>query len=78
MSSIKERIFGAVTVMSEEDAQKVWDLILSTFALDNIEQVVPDPDEQAIINAYKNGDPDYQPSVSQEDLLKELNLKHSL
>ena len=75
MSSIKERIFGAVTVMSEEDAQKVWDLILSTFALDNIEQVVPGPDEQAIMNAYKNGDPDYQPSVSQEDLLKELNLK---
>ena len=61
--------------MSEEDAQKVWDLILSTFALDNIEQVVPDTDEQAIMNAYKNGDPDYQPSVSQEDLLKELNLK---
>nr|WP_295287154.1 hypothetical protein [uncultured Blautia sp.] len=61
--------------MSEEDAQKVWDLILSTFALDNIEQVVPEPDEQAIMNAYKNGVPDYQPSVSQEDLLKELNLK---
>ena len=75
MSNIKERIFGAVTVMSEEDAQKVWDLILSTFDLDNIEQVVPEPDEQAIMNAYKNGVPDYQPSVSQEDLLKELNLK---
>lgn len=75
MSNIKERIFGAVTVMSEEDAQKVWDLILSTFALDNIKQVVPEPDEQAIMNAYKNGVPDYQPSVSQEDLLKELNLK---
>ena len=75
MSNIKERIFGAVTVMSEEDAQKVWDLILSTFALDNIEQVVPEPDEQAIMNAYKNGVPDYQPSVSQEDLLKDLNLK---
>ena len=75
MSNIKERIFGAVTVMSEEDAQKVWDLILSTFALDNIEQIVPDPDEQAAMDAYKNGNPDYQPSVSQEDLLKELNLK---
>ena len=75
MSNIKERIFGAVTVMSEEEAQKVGDLILSTFALDNIEQVVPEPDEQAIMNAYKNGVPDYQPSVSQEDLLKELNLK---
>ena len=78
MSNIKERIFGAVTVMSEEDAQKVWDLILSTFALDNIEQIVPDPDEQAAMDAYKNGNPDYQPSVSQENLLKELNLKHNL
>lgn len=75
MSDIKERIFGAVTVMSEEDAQKVWDLILATFALNNIEEVIPDPDEQSAINAYKNGASDYQPSISQEDLLKELNLK---
>lgn len=75
MSNIKERIFGAVTVMSEEDAQKVWELILSTFSLDSIEQVLPEPAEQAAINAYQNGDPDYQPSVSQEDLIRELNLK---
>lgn len=75
MSNIKERIFGAVTVMSEEDAQKVWELILSTFSLDSIEQVLPDPEEQAAINAYQNGDSDYQPSVSQEDLIRELNLK---
>ena len=75
MSNIKEGIFGAVTVMSEEDAQKVWELILSTFSLDSIEQVLPEPEEQAAINAYQNGDPDYQPSVSQEDLIRELNLK---
>ena len=75
MSDIKERIFGAVTVMSDKDAQKVWDLILATFALDNVEEIIPDPDEQVAINAYRNGDPDYQPSVSQEDLLRELNLK---
>lgn len=75
MSNMKERIFGAVTVMSEEDAQKVWELILSTFSLDSIEQVLPEPEEQAAINAYQNGDPDYQPSVSQEDLIRELNLK---
>ena len=75
MSNIKERIFGAVTVMSEEDAQKVWELILSTFSLDSIEQVLPEPEEQAAINAYQNGDPEYQPSVSQEDLIRELNLK---
>ena len=78
MSNIKERIFGAVTVMSEADAQKVWELILSTFSLNNVVQIAPDPDEQAAMDAYKNGNPDYQPSVSQEDLLKELNLKHSL
>ena len=75
MSNVKERIFGAVTIMSEQDAQKLWELILSTFALNNVEQIVPDPDEQAAMDAYKNGNPDYQPSVSQEDLLKELNLK---
>ena len=76
MSNIKERIFGAVTVMSEADAQRgLRELILSTFALNNVEQIVPDPDEQAAMDAYKNGNPDYQPSVSQEDLLKELNLK---
>ena len=46
--------------------------------LNNVEHIVPDPDEQAAMDAYKNGNPDYQPSVSQEDLLKELNLKHSL
>lgn len=46
--------------------------------LNNVEQIVPDPDEQAAMDAYKNGNPDYQPSVSQKDLLKELNLKHSL
>ena len=46
--------------------------------LNNVEQIVPDLDEQAAMDAYKNGNPDYQPSVSQEDLLKELNLKHSL
>ena len=47
-------------------------------ALNNVEQIVTEPDEQAAMEAYKNGNPDYQPSVSQEDLLKELNLKHSL
>ena len=75
MSNIKERIFGAVTVMSDEDAQKVWNLILSTFALNDLEQVMPDPDERDAINAYKTGEPDYQPTVSQEKLLKELNLE---
>lgn len=33
-----------------------------------------DTDEIAILNAYHNGDPDYQPALSHEDVLKELGL----
>ena len=74
MSNVKERIFGAVTIMSEEDAVKVWNLIQGAFALSNAEEVPPYPDEIAAINAYKSGDPEYQPSISQEELMKELGL----
>ena len=74
MSNVKERIFGAVTIMSEEDAVKVWNLIQGAFALSYAEEVAPYPDELAAIAAYKAGDPDYQPSISQEDLMKELGI----
>ena len=74
MSNVKERILGAVTIMSEEDAIKVWNLIQGAFALSNAEEVAPYPDERAAISAYKAGDPDYQPSISQEEVLKELGL----
>ena len=72
MSNVKERILGAVTVLSEDDAQKVWDLICATFILNNAEEEIPDPEELEAMNAYKAGDPDYQPSCSQDDLRKEL------
>ena len=74
MSNIKERILGAVTVMSEKDAEKVWNLIMATFALANADEVEPDPDEEEIMYAYKSGAPDYQAAISQEDLIKELGL----
>ena len=38
MSTVKERILGAVTIMSEEDAEKVWDLIRGT---DHTREYVP-------------------------------------
>lgn len=74
MSDVKERIFGAVTIMSEEEAQKVWELIQATFRLANAEEVTPSSEESAILHAYKNGDSDYQPAISQEDLLKTLGI----
>ena len=74
MSEVKERILGAVTIMSEQDAEKVWELIKSVFALSHAETDIPDSEELKILEAYHNGDPDYQASISQEQLLKELNL----
>ena len=74
MSSVKERIIGAVSIMSEKDAEKVWQSILATFALSNAEETEPLPDEIVAIEAYRNGDPEYQPVYSQEEVLKELGL----
>lgn len=74
MSTVKERILGAVTIMSDEDAEKVWNLIRGAFALSNAEKVSPDLDELSALNAYNSGDPEYQPSSSQEDLMKELGI----
>ena len=74
MSNVKERIIGAVTIMNEKDAQKVWELIQGTFILNNAEEVEPNPEELESIKAYQAGDPEYQPAISQADLIKELGI----
>lgn len=47
MSDIKERILGAVSIMSDKEAAKIWDLFLATFALENAEEVQPDESEHS-------------------------------
>ena len=74
MSNVKERIIGAVTIMSEEEAEKVWNLIQASFILSDVEEVEPDPEELEALHRYEAGDPEYQPSISAEDLKKELGL----
>lgn len=74
MSAIKERIIGAISVMNEKDAEKVWQLILATVSLTNAEEVDAEPDEIEALNAYHNGDEEYQPVYSQDDLIRELGL----
>ena len=74
MSSVKERIIGAVSIMNEKDAEKVWQSILAIFALSNAEEAEPLPDEISAIDAYRNGDPEYRPVYSQEEVMKELGL----
>lgn len=74
MSAIKERIIGAVSIMNEKDAEKVWNLIQATFALANAPEEQADNDEIEIMQAYRNGNPDYQATISHSDVLKELGL----
>lgn len=51
MSSVKERIIGAVTIMNEKDAEKIWEIIQSTFILSQAETTVPNADELAALSA---------------------------
>ena len=74
MSEIKERIIGAVTIMNEDDAIKVWQLIQATFALANAPLAEPDKEELDALSAYSEGNPEYQPCTSQDELMKQLGL----
>ena len=74
MSNVKERIIGAVTIMSEEEAEKVWNLIQASFILSDVEEIEPDPEELEALCRYEAGEPDYQPSISAENLKRELGL----
>ena len=74
MSNVKERIIGAVTIMSEEEAEKVWNLIQASFILSDVEEIEPDPEELEALRRYEAVEPDYQPSISAENLKRELVL----
>lgn len=52
----------------------VLDFHQATFLLNNVDEVTPNPEEIAALNAYHSGDPDYQPAMSQKEVLKELGL----
>lgn len=74
MSGLKERIFGAVTVMSEKDAAALWNMILENFAAwENIETVSPDETDLAMLSEIKNN-PECSMFVSSENMMKELGL----
>ena len=43
----------------------------ASFALNNVEEVAPEPDEIAAVKAKRAGSTDYDSVFSQEDLIKE-------
>ena len=78
MSSVKERIIGALSMLGDTEAEKIWVFMLNEFSPRSWEEIPEDKpaeDEIAILEAYKNGDPEYQPLISQDELLKELGIQ---
>ena len=52
MNIFKERIIGAITVMSNNDLEKLWDILKTQFSnsWDNIEEIEPDEIDIKILN----------------------------
>lgn len=75
MSAVKERIIGAITIMTDADAEKVWKLITEQFPADwdNIESVSPDEWDLKMIHDIENN-PDCHEFISSDDAMKELGL----
>lgn len=76
MTAIKERIFGAVSIMSDADAETVWDMITTTFpkkSWEDIESVEPDAWDLKMLHDAES-DPDCNEYVSSEDAMKFLGL----
>lgn len=76
MSNVKERIIGAVTVMDEQDAVRVWNIIMTTFRQrewSNIPEALPDDVDLAMLAEIKT-DPDCREFVSSEEAMKLLDL----
>mgnify|MGYP003303411594 CR=1 FL=1 len=76
MSEIKERIIGAVTIMTDQDAEKIWQVILDTFKQKewvSIPEEHPDEIDLAML-ADIQSNPDCHTFVTSEDAMKELGL----
>lgn len=78
MTAIKERIIGAVSLMSDKEAEDFWNLIQNRYIIlpknwDNIEEVEPDEIDLQMLEEIK-ADPDCHSFVSSEEAMKELDL----
>ena len=75
MSAVKERILGAVTVMNENDAQILWNMITQTFSesWENIEEIKQDDWDLQMLDEIKEN-PECREFMSEEDAMKELGL----
>ena len=56
MTSVKERIIGAVTIMNDSDVEKFWNILLKNFvpSWDNIDEVEPDEYDLQMLKAIES------------------------
>ncbi len=56
MNALKERILGAVTVMNNEEAEKIWNIIVKEFSdpWSNIDEEEPDEWDLKMLDDIKN------------------------
>lgn len=76
MSTVKERILGAITVMDETDAAVVWNFIASTFSKrtwDDIEEEDPDEWDQKMLREIE-GNPECHEFIPAAEAMKRLGL----
>lgn len=76
MSAIKERILGAITIMSDSDATTVWNFISNRFSersWDNIEEVTPDEWDLKMLREIED-DSECQEFMSFDKAMQELGL----
>jgi len=43
--------------------------------LSTVEEAEPTEEEKAVFEAYRNGDPEYQPEIPFDELVKELGIE---
>lgn len=70
MTAIKEKIIGAVTVMSDSDAEEFWEIILNKFApatWDDIEEETPDEFDLQMLKEIDNN-PECHEFVKESDI----------
>lgn len=70
MTAIKEKIIGAITVMSDADAEEFWNIILNKYrpvTQDDIEEIAPDEIDLLMLKEIEN-DPECHEFVKESDI----------
>jgi hypothetical protein len=75
MSAIKERIYGAITVMSDEDADMVWKMIVENIpshSWNDVPSVMPDEWDKKMLGEIAT-DPDCHEFITEQEMLESLH-----